>query len=155
MQIELIIEQLEEIDKKIEEFSLQTNSPILTIPGISHFSGTSILAELGNISNYSSAKKIIKFAGMAPYEHQSSQYKAEHTAISKKGSKYLRKTLYQIILPVINNNEVFYKYFQLKLSQGKCYRCAQGHCIRKLLRVIYCLCTSSGDKAKFNSELIK
>ena len=155
MQIELIMEQLEEIDKKIEEFSLQTNSPILTIPGISHFSGTSILAELGNISNYSSAKKIIKFAGMAPYEHQSSQYKAEHTAISKKGSKYLRKTLYQIILPVINNNEVFYKYFQLKLSQGKGYRCAQGHCIRKLLRVIYCLCTNPDDKAKFNPELLK
>ena len=155
MQIELIMEQLEEIDKKIEEFSLQTNSPILTIPGISHFSGTSILAELGNISNYSSAKKIIKFAGMAPYEHQSSQYKAEHTAISKKGSKYLRKTLYQIILPVINNNDVFYKYFQLKLSQGKGYRCAQGHCIRKLLRVIYCLCSSSNDNKKFNPKLLK
>ena len=57
-QIELIFEQLKEIDKKIEEFSRQTNSPILTIPGISHFSGTSILAELENISNYSSAKKI-------------------------------------------------------------------------------------------------
>lgn len=155
MQIELIIEQLEEIDKKIEEFSLQTNSPILTIPGISHFSGTSILAELGNISNYSSAKKIIKFAGLAPYEHQSSQYKAEHTAISKKGSKYLRKTLYQIILPVIKYNEVFKKYYHLKLSQGKSHRCAQGHCIRKLIRVIYCLCTSPENKATFKPELLK
>ena len=154
-QIELIFEQLKEIDKKIEEFSRQTNSPILTIPGISHFSGTSILAELGNISNYSSAKKIIKFAGMAPYEHQSSQYKAEHTAISKKGSKYLRKTLYQIILPVIKYNEVFKKYYHLKLSQGKSHRCAQGHCIRKLIRVIYCLCTSPENKAKFKPELLK
>ena len=42
-QIEMIEEQLSEIDKKIEEFSLQNNSPILSIPGISHFSGTSIL----------------------------------------------------------------------------------------------------------------
>ena len=48
-QIEMIEEQLSEIDKKIEEFSLQNNSPILSIPGISHFSGTSILAELGDI----------------------------------------------------------------------------------------------------------
>ena len=48
-QIELIEEQLTEIDKKIEEFSIQNNSPILSIPGISHFSGTSILAELGDI----------------------------------------------------------------------------------------------------------
>ena len=91
MQIELINEQLDEIDKKIEEFSRQTNSPILTIPGISHFSGTSILAEFGNINNYSSAKKLIKFAGVAPYEHQSSQYKAEHTAITKKRIKILKK----------------------------------------------------------------
>lgn len=155
MQIELINEQLDEIDKKIEEFSRQVNSPILTIPGISHFSGTSILAEFGNINNYSSAKKLIKFAGVAPYEHQSSQYKAEHTAITKKGSKYLRKTLYQVILPVIENNEVFKTYYHLKLSQGKSKRCAQGHCVRKLLRVIYHLCTSTGDDAKFNAALLK
>lgn len=136
-QIELIKNQIAEIDKKIEEFSTQTNSPIISIPGISHFSGTSILAELGDIRNYSNAAKIIKYSGVAPYEHQSSQYKADHTAISKKGSKYLRKTLYQIILPVINNNEVFREYYLLKRSQGKGHRCAQGHCIRKLLRVIY------------------
>ena len=154
-QIELINHQLEEIDKKIEEFSRQTNSPILSIPGISHFSGTSILAEFGNINNYSSAKKLIKFAGVAPYEHQSSQYKAEHTAITKKGSKYLRKTLYQVITPVIKYNEVFKTYYHLKLSQGKSKRCAQGHCVRKLLRVIYHLCTSTGDNAKFDAALLK
>lgn len=153
LQIELINEQLDEIDKKIEEFSRQTNSPILTIPGISHFSGTSILSEFGNISNYSNAKKLIKFAGVAPYEHQSSQYKAEHTSITKKGSKYLRKTLYQIITPVINNNGVFKNYYNLKLSQGKSHRCAQGHCVRKLLRVIYHLCTT--DNITFDASLLR
>lgn len=96
-QIEMIEEQLSEIDKKIEEFSLQNNSPILSIPGISHFSGTSILAELGDICNYTKAAQIIKFAGVAPYHYESSQFNAQHTAITKKGSRYLRKTLYQII----------------------------------------------------------
>ena len=142
-QIELIQLQIEEIDKKIEEFSLQMNSPILTIPGVSHFSGTSILAELGDICNYSSAAKIIKFAGLAPYEHQSSQYRAEHLPISKKGSKYLRKTLYQVILPVIRYNPVFQDYYRLKRSQGKGHRCAQGHCIRKLLRIVYHLLSTN------------
>ena len=142
-QIELIQLQIEEIDKKIEEFSLQMNSPILTIPGVSHFSGTSILAELGDICNYSSAAKIIKFAGLAPYEHQSSQYRAEHLPISKKGSKYLRKTLYQVILPVIRYNTVFQDYYRLKRSQGKGHRCAQGHCIRKLLRIVYHLLSTN------------
>ena len=136
-QITLIKEQIAEIDKKIEEFSIPNNSPILSIPGISHFSGTSILAELGDIGNYSKPSQIIKFAGVAPYHYESSQYNAQHTAITKKGSKYLRKTLYQIILTVINNNPVFKKYYRLKISQGKGHRCAQGHCIRKLLRIIY------------------
>ena len=136
-QIELIEEQLSEIDKKIEEFSLQNNSPILSIPGISHFSGTSILAELGDIRNYTKPSQIIKFAGVAPYHYESSQFTAQHTAITKKGSRYLRKTLYQIILPVINHNKVFTAYYNKKLAEGKGHRCAQGHCIRKLLRIIY------------------
>lgn len=151
-QIELIHEQITEIDKKIEEFSLKTNSPIFSIPGISHFSGTSILAELGDISNYSNARKIIKAAGVAPYHYESSQFTAQHTAITKKGSKYLRKTLYQIILPVIRYNPVFKEYYQLKISQGKGHRCAQGHCVRKLLRVIYHLVTTNQP---FNPDLLR
>lgn len=150
-QIELLEEQLSEIDKRIEEFSAKSNSTILSIPGISHFSGTSILAELGDICNYKKSSQIIKFAGVAPYHYESSQYMAQHTAITKKGSKYLRKTLYQIILPVINNNEVFRTYYNKKLSEGKGHRCAQGHCIRKLLRVIHHL-LSTGQQ--FNPELL-
>ena len=150
-QIELLEEQLFEIDKRIEEFSAKSNSTILSIPGISHFSGTSILAELGDICNYQKASQIIKFAGVAPYHYESSQYTARHTAITKKGSKYLRKTLYQIILPVINNNEVFRTYYNKKLSEGKGHRCAQGHCIRKLLRVIYHLLST---EQQFNPELL-
>ena len=150
-QIEMIEEQLSEIDKKIEEFSLQNNSPILSIPGISHFSGTSILAELGDICNYTKASQIIKFAGVAPYHYESSQFTAQHTAITKKGSRYLRKTLYQIILPVINHNKVFNAYYNKKLAEGKGHRCAQGHCIRKLLRIIYHL-LSTGQT--FNPALL-
>lgn len=151
-QIELIEKQIEEIDKKIEEFSITNNSPILSIPGISHFSGTSILAEYGGINNFDSENKIVKFAGVAPYTYESSKYQAEHLPITKKGSKYLRKTLYQVIVPVIRNNQVFKDYYTLKRSQGKTYRCALGHCVRKLLRLIYHLETT---EQKFNPELLR
>lgn len=151
-QIELISEQITETDKKIEEFSVKNNSPILSIPGISHFSGTSILAELGDISNYKKPSQIIKFAGVAPMHYESSQFTAQHTAITKKGSKYLRKTLYQIILPVIHHNPVFRQYYDLKISQGKGHRCAQGHCVRKLLRIIYHLLSTD---QKFDPEVLR
>ena len=150
-QIELLENQLSEIDKKIEEFSVKNNSPILSIPGISHFSGTSIISELGEICNYKKASQIIKFAGVAPFHYESSQFTAQHTAITKKGSRYLRKTLYQIILPVISNNEVFSAYYNKKLTEGKGHRCAQGHCIRKLLRIIYHLLNTG---QQFSPELL-
>lgn len=151
-QIELINEQINEIDKKIEEFSIQNNSPILSIPGIYHFSGTSIISELGDISKYDKPSRIIKRAGVAPYHYESSQFNAEHTAITKKGPRYLRKTLYQIITPVIENNKVFKDYYNLKRSQGKSHRCAQGHCVRKLLRVIYHLLKTN---QQFDASLLQ
>lgn len=150
--IELINVQISEVDKKIEEFSVQNNSPILTIPGISHFSGTSILAELGDLRNFSKVSQVIKFAGVSPSKYKSSQYEAQHTAITKKGSRYLRKTLYQVILPVIRYNPVFNAFYRHKLSQGKGHRCAQGHCVRKLLRIIYHLVTTDQS---FDSKLLR
>lgn len=150
--IELLNDQLKEIDKKIEEFSTDLNSPIISVPGISHFSGTSILAEYGDIFNYSKPSKIIKAAGVAPFHYESSQYEAKHSAITKQGSSYLRKTLYQVIVPVIRFNKVFKDYYDLKRSQGKSHRCAQGHCIRKLLRVIYHLVTTN---QQFDASLLR
>jgi len=132
-QIELITPQI----KGIEEFSVKTNSPILSIPGISRFSSTSILAKIGGISNFNKVSQLIKFAGVSLREYESSQLKAQHTIITNKGPKHRRETLYQITLVVIKYNSTFYKYYKLKTSQGKSRRCAQGHYARKLLRIIY------------------
>ena len=135
--IRQINEDLKEVDKKIEEYSCELNSPILTIPGISHFSCASIVTEIGDIDKFDNPYQLISYSGTNPIVYQSGQYNARLTRISKKGSKYLRKTLYQIIQPVIENNPAFKAYYLKKTSQGKSHRCAQGHCIRKLLRVIY------------------
>lgn len=137
--ISQINEDLKEVDKKIEEYSRELNSPILSIPGISHFSCTSIVTEFGSIDKFDNPYQLISYSGTNPIVYQSGQYNARLTRISKKGSKYLRKTLYQIIQPVIENNPVFKAYYLKKISQGKSHRCAQGHCVRKLLRVIFYL----------------
>ena len=136
-QITLIKEQIAEIDKKNRRV---LNHKQLSYPKHSRDFSFLWYFYFSRIRRYwqlSKPSQIIKFAGVAPYHYESSQYNAQHTGITKKGSKYLRKTLYQIILTVINNNPVFKKYYRLKISQGKGHRCAQGHCIRKLLRIIY------------------
>ncbi|MGM9877996.1 MAG: IS110 family transposase, partial [Bacilli bacterium] len=150
--IDLINSQIDELDKKIEELAITQDSSITSIPGISTISGTSILAELGDIRKYSNAGKIIKFAGVNPYISESGEFSANKTAITKKGSKYLRITLYRAIIPVIRHNPIFNDYYHLKRSQGKGHLCALGHCVRKLLRIIYHLETNN---LKFDINYLK
>ena len=150
--IELIESSLAEVDKKIEEFSKTLNSPILAISGISDFSAMSIISELGDISRFRNEKCVIKFAGVNPTVYESGTYSMTHTRLEKKGSKYLRRTLYQIIDSVIRCNTVFKAFYDKKISQGKSYRCAQGHCVRKLLRVLYKILSTN---CRFDPALLR
>lgn len=136
-------EQIRVLEKKIEEFSHQLNSPIVSIPGISHITGMTILAEIGDIKDFPEAAKLISFAGMEPLVHKSGKYDAAHMPISKHGSRYLRKALYQAVFTVCKYDPTFQAYYTKKRNQGKSHRCAQGHCVRKLLRVIYKLLTTN------------
>ena len=110
-------EQIKILEKKIEEFSKQLNSPILTIPGISHITGMTILAEIGDIANFETAAKLISFAGMDPLVYQSGRYDAAHMPISKHGSRYLRKSLYQAVFTVCRYCPVFQDYYTKKVNQ--------------------------------------
>ena len=144
-------EQIHTLEKKIEEFSQQLNSPIISIPGISHITGMTIFAEIGDIKDFPEAAKLISYAGMDPRVYQSGNYDAAHMPISKHGSRYLRKALYQAVFTVCTYDPTFRTYYTKKRNQGKSYRCAQGHCVRKLLRVIYKLLITDSS---FDSALI-
>ena len=145
-------QQIENLENKIEEFSLKLNSPILSIPGISHITGMTIIAEIGDIHDFSDAAHLISYVGMEPLVHQSGKYDATHMPISKHGSRYLRKALYQAVFTVCKYCPTFNAYYTKKRNQGKTYRCAQGHCVRKLLRVIYKLLANN---TAFDENLVK
>ena len=134
---EVIVLEIKMLIENIEELAAKLDSPIFSIPGIGIYSGMSILSEIGDIHNFSSAVKVMGYAGVDPGTYQSGEYSAPQTALSKRGSRYLRKSLYQCILTVCKYNLTFNKYYRLKRSQGKSHRCAQGHSVRKLIRVIY------------------
>jgi transposase len=143
--------QINILEKKIEDFSSKLNSPITSIPGIGPITGMTILAEIGDIQNFSSAAGIVSYAGMDPGRRQSGTYDAKHLPISKHGSRYLRKALYQAAFTVTSYEPIFHLYYKHKMDQGKIYRCAQGHAARKLIRVIYKLLSTN---TSYNPALI-
>lgn len=142
-QIDLLDEQVSSIDKQIKEIMDEINSPILTIPGISYTLGAIILSEIGDISKFSNATKLLAFAGLDPSVKQSGNFNATNTRISKRGSKHLRYAIHTAASIIIFNNDTFYKYYTSKRSKGKSYRNAVGHVSNKLVRVIFKILTEN------------
>ncbi|WP_417935079.1 transposase [Erysipelothrix larvae] len=101
---------------------------------------------------FDSARKLVAFSGCNSFCVSIRDYNAPTTAISKLESFHLRRALYQVALTVSDFNPTFKSYCSLKRSQGKSHRCAQGHVVRKLLRVIFKLLT---ENLEFNPDLSK
>ena len=119
------------------------NSPITTIPGIGPVIGATILGELGDISRFSNASKIVAYAGLDSVVSQSGNYEAKSMSISKRGSSYLRKVLFQAALIAEFCDPVFSDYYQKKIAQGKHHLVATNAVARKLCYTIFAVLTKN------------
>jgi transposase len=66
---------------------------IISIGGISTKTAAPFLAELGDLSNYKSYKKVIAFAGVDPSIHDSGNFHG-NSKLSKRGNRHLRRVIY-------------------------------------------------------------
>lgn len=120
----------------------ELHSPIMTIPGISYRMAAMIIAEIGDISRFSSPDQILAYAGMSPSTYQSGQLTLSYAHMEKRGSKYLRYALFNATKYVCNWDPTFSAYLAKKRSEGKHYNVAISHAAKKLVRLIYALETS-------------
>lgn len=134
--------EIDEIESMIKEIMDDINSPILTIPGISYRMGAMIIAEIGDFSRFSSADKILAYAGLSPTTYQSGNLDSSHAHMEKRGSKYLRYALFNATIFVCHWDPTFNAYLAKKRAEGKHYYVAISHAAKKLVRVIYKLETS-------------
>lgn len=129
--------EINELDKQIKLVMDELNTPLLTVPGIGYTLAAIILAEIGDISNFSSPAKLLAFAGMEPSTCQSGKYNASHTPMVKRGSTYLRWAILQAARLVPMRDTTFATYMSKKQSEGKHFNVARSHVGKKLIRVIY------------------
>lgn len=87
-------DEISEIEAAIKQIVDSLGTTILTIPGIGYATAASILAEVGDFSNFETPDKILAFAGMSPSTYQSGQLSNCYAHMEKRGSKYLRFALY-------------------------------------------------------------
>lgn len=134
--------KVQELEEQIISLVNDLNPPMLSIPGIGYMSAAVIISEFGDFNNFKNASKLLSFAGLEPGYYQSGT--SEHSGrMVKHGSSHLRYTLMNCCVPLINSDIVFAEYYAKKRSEGKPYRVALTHVVKKLLRVIYAVQTKN------------
>ena len=131
-------DKINPIDKQISIIIKELNPKMLSIPGIGDISAASILAEYGDIKNFSSPAKMLAFAGLEPSVIESGTLRSSGKMV-KHGSGHLRYTIMNTAMTVIKYSPTFYDYYLKKRSEGKCHRVALSHVCKKLIRIIYSL----------------
>ena len=146
-QIELLDSQIIDVESKMQNILLAMDSVILTIPGISYLEAGMILGEVGDVHRFSSPHKLLAFAGLDPTIHQSGNFNASHTRMSKRGSRYLRFALVYAAHNLVKNTALFKQLYDKKRDNGLNHYGALGHCAGKLVRIVYKMLT---DNVAFN-----
>jgi transposase len=108
-----------------------------SIPGIGSVTSALLLAELGDVSQFSNARQVAAFAGLVTRIRESGSSVRGRSRLSKVGSSRLRKSLYFPAITALRYNPII-KAFGLRFSsQSKSKMLIVGAAMRKLLHLAY------------------
>ena len=136
-QIKFIEGQIKDCEDKINELMDKINSPITTIPGFGPVLGAIVISEFGDINRFDKPSQLVAYAGIDATVSQSGEFEGTHNVMSKRGSPYLRKALFQAALVASNSDPVLKAYYQKKRAEGKHHKTCIGAVARKLCNIIY------------------
>ena len=143
-QIKQIINQISFLEDQVsdieEEISSMLNSlcPVITsITGIGDILGASIFSEIGDISRFKKASQLVAYAGLDVAVKQSGNFNATDTKISKRGSPYLRRSIWLAANVAAFKDPALSVYYQKLRQRGKAHGTAIGAVARKLTNIIF------------------
>ena len=135
-------ERLAEVTKLLTDLCQSTKLEDLdilrSIKGVGPATAAPFLAEMGEVKNYSSHKKIIAYAGIDPSVHESGQF-IGMSKLSKRGNRHLRRVIYLMTASVVSQNVFFKAYFLRRKREGLPSQKALFATAHKLIRVIFAM----------------
>lgn len=115
----------------------QQRDLIASIPGMGEKTAAVILAEIGDVSIFKSARQLAAYAGLTPREHSSGTSLHKKPRLCKIGNARLRKALFMPALAAISYNPVIQVFRQRFLDTGKKKILIVGAIMHKLLRWVF------------------
>lgn len=136
-QILSLTERADVIEKQIASLLKEFESQLMSIPGVGTVLAATILSEIGDICRFSSADKLLAYAGLDPSAKQSGEFKSNQNRMSKRGSPYLRRAIWLASTVAVQCDPMFRAYYEKKMSEGLHYMNVIGHVSRKMTAVIF------------------
>jgi transposase len=146
-QLKQLEQQLSEVEQEINnlveaDVALQAQSQLLeSIVGIGRVSALQLLAELPDLSLFTSADQLVAYAGLCPHQHQSGNQRPL-SWLSKQGNPRLRKALYFPALSAKVHNPHLRPFAQRLKDAGKAKMTVVAAVMRKLLILVYTILKS-------------
>lgn len=127
------------IEKTIKGINTTEYQSLLSIPGIGPVYASGILAEIGSVSAFNSQDALAKYSGLTWTQHQSGNYSADDTQMSKAGNSYLRYYLIEAANSVKNNIPEYRAFYHKKFNEVKTHQHKRALALtsRKLIRLIF------------------
>jgi transposase len=116
---------------------------VLTIPGIGEATAAALVAKIGNIDRFATADHLVSYFGVFPEESSSGVDKrgkplpAGTLVMSRKGNDLVRFYLWNAARSGIQCNPAIRAQYCRLRSRGKRGDVAMGHCMCKLLRLVF------------------
>ena len=141
-QIELLESQIKDVESKINELLEKDDHYLTTISGIGSITAATIIGEIGDIKRFERPNQLLAFAGLDASIHQSGDFTGTNNRISKRGSPYLRRAIWQAAFVASNKDPALSEYYQSLRARGKHHGTAIGAVCRKLVNIIFAVWTN-------------
>ena len=141
--------QLTAISRSVELYRTEMNRLAATLPeypvvmqmfGVGDTFGPQLMAEIGDVRRFSRKQSLVAFAGIDPAPNDSGDKYGRNSGTTKRGSPYLRKTLFNIMKCYLQNapeNEPVFQFIDKKRAEGKPYYVYMTAAANKFLRRYY------------------
>lgn len=113
---------------------------VMSMYGIGPSMGPQLMAEIGDVRRFKHRGSLTAFAGVDPMPSQSGTQERRSNPSSKRGSPYLRKTLFVVMSILIQNappDDPVYLFLDKKRSEGKPYYVYMTAAANKFLRIYF------------------
>ena len=138
--IDAITKQIVEIDSKISDQLSTRNEDMriaLSMPGMGFVSASTILAEIGDFRDFSSANKLAAYCGLVPSVYQSAG-KLINGHITKHGSPHIRSMIIEVAHAIIRTRrDTKLKKFFLRIKARRGTKIGVVALARKVLCILY------------------